>query len=324
VRAALIAVLLPLLALATGCTILAPVEPPAVEASIELDAVPFFPQDRYQCGPAALATVLAATGLPVSAEALVDAVYLPDRRGSLQAELAAAARRHGRVPFPVAAGEEALVAELRAGHPVLVLQNLGLDSLPRWHYAVVVGYRAEEAHWVLRSGRERRRRESVRAFRRHWQGGDRWGLVVLPPGQLPAVAAPRDVLDALAAAEPVLGAEAVLPGWEQASARWPGDADLAFAAANGLRAAGRPQAALRRYRQAIANDPRHAAARNNLADLLLAYDCAGQARVVLAPALAAADDNDPLGPVLAATAMEIEQAEPTACRLENTQEETQP
>jgi tetratricopeptide (TPR) repeat protein len=312
------------LALASGCTLLTPVEPPALEASVELDAVPFFPQDSYQCGPAALATVLATTGLPVSAQALVDDVYLPDRRGSLQAELAAAARRHGRVPFPVAAGEEALVAELLAGHPVLVLQNLGLDSLPRWHYAVVVGYHADEEHWVLRSGRERRRRESLRAFRRHWQGADRWGLVVLPPGQLPALAEARDVLEALAAAEPVLGAEAILPGWTQASARWPGDADLAFAAANGLRAAGRAQAALRHYRRAIANDPQHAAARNNLADLLLAYDCVGQARAALAPALAAVDDDDPLRPVLAATAAEIAQAGPAACRLENTQEEMQP
>lgn len=309
-----------MLALAGGCTLLRPVEPPAVEASVELDAVPFFPQERYQCGPAALATVLSATGLPVSAADLVDAVYLPDRRGSLQAELAAAARRHGRVPFPVAAGEEALVNELQAGNPVLVLQNLGLDSLPRWHYAVVVGYRADEETWVLRSGRERRRRESVRAFRRHWQGADRWGLVVLPPGELPATADAPGVLAALGAAEPVLGAEAMLPSWTQAAERWPDNADLAFAAANGLRTAGRPRAALGRYRQAIASDPQHAAARNNLADLLLAYGCGGQAQAVLAPALAAVADDDPLRPVLAATAGEIAQAAPTACRLNTTQE----
>jgi hypothetical protein len=320
VRAPRIAALLSVLALASGCTLLTPVEPPALEASVELDAVPFFPQDRYQCGPAALATVLSATGLPVSAEDLVDAVYLPGRRGSLQAELAAAARRYGRVPFPVAAGEEALVAELLAGHPVLVLQNLGLDSLPRWHYAVVVGYRADEAHWVLRSGRERRRRESVRAFRRHWQGADRWGLVVLPPGELPAAADPQGVVAALGAAEPVLGAEATLPSWTRAVERWPDNADLAFAAANGLRSAGRPRDALLRYRQALASEPQHAAARNNLADLLLAYGCAGQARAVLAPALAAMEDDNPLRPVLAATAGEIAQAEPTACRLETTEE----
>lgn len=319
-RALLIACLLPLLVPVSGCTILAPVEPPAVEASVELDAVPFFPQDRYQCGPAALATVLSATGLPVSAADLVDAVYLPDRRGSLQAELAAAARRYGRVPFRVAAGEEALISELQAGNPVLVLQNLGLDSLPRWHYAVVVGYRADEESWVLRSGRERRRRESVRAFRRHWEGADRWGLVVLSPGELPATADAPGVLAALGAAEPVLGAEAILPSWTRAAERWPDSADFAFAAANGLRQAGRPRAALGRYRQAIATDPQHAAARNNLADLLLAYGCGEQAQAVLAPALAVVAADDPLRPVLAETAGEIAQAAPAACPLKTMEE----
>ncbi|KGE02766.1 PA2778 family cysteine peptidase [Pseudohaliea rubra] len=304
-----------LLTLVAGCS-LSPARPPAgADASVELAAVPFFPQARYQCGPAALATVLAATSLPVTADALVDAVYLPGREGSLQAELAAAARRHGRVPFPVAASEEALVAELSAGHPVLILQNLGLDSLPRWHYAVVVGYRVDTAQWVLRSGRERRRLEGVRAFRRHWEGGARWGLVVLPPGQLPAVATPRVVAGSLAAAEPLLGAGATLAGWEAALARWPADADLAFGAGNSFRAAELPGEAFIHYQRALAIDPQHAATRNNLADLLLAQGCAGQARAALAPALKAVGADDPLGPVLAATAQQIEVAAGGSCKL---------
>ena len=35
--------------------------PSGVPQSVELDSVPFFPEDDYQCGPAALATVLAHT-----------------------------------------------------------------------------------------------------------------------------------------------------------------------------------------------------------------------------------------------------------------------
>ncbi|HKK22781.1 MAG TPA: hypothetical protein VJ947_03765, partial [Pseudohaliea sp.] len=46
-------------------------------AAVELDATPFFPQQRYQCGPAALATVLSASGVPVEPAALVDEVYIP-------------------------------------------------------------------------------------------------------------------------------------------------------------------------------------------------------------------------------------------------------
>ena len=62
---------------------------------IELKEVPFFPQEAYQCGPAALATVLVAAGASVTPEALAPQAYLPERHGSLQLELVAATRRRG-------------------------------------------------------------------------------------------------------------------------------------------------------------------------------------------------------------------------------------
>src|SRR5690606_16256729 len=52
----------------------------------------FYPQEAYQCGPAALATLLSATALTVSPDDLVPLVYVPDLKGSLQPEVIAAAR----------------------------------------------------------------------------------------------------------------------------------------------------------------------------------------------------------------------------------------
>ena len=73
--------------------------PPAtLPARVELTGVPFHPQEEYQCGPAALATVLVHAGVATTPDALVPEVYLPARGGSLQAEMLAAARRHGRWP----------------------------------------------------------------------------------------------------------------------------------------------------------------------------------------------------------------------------------
>src|SRR5690606_8791127 len=60
-------------------------------------SVPFFAQQEYQCGPAALASVLHAADAPVSPDELVSEVWLPERRGSLAMELAAAARARGRL-----------------------------------------------------------------------------------------------------------------------------------------------------------------------------------------------------------------------------------
>src|SRR5690606_25051344 len=73
--------------------------PSRVPQRVELAEVPFFPQDEFQCGPAALATALVHSGIAVSPEALVEQVWVPARRGSLQLEMLAAPRRHGRVSF---------------------------------------------------------------------------------------------------------------------------------------------------------------------------------------------------------------------------------
>ena len=88
--------------LAAGCT---PLHTDRILATaavfpepVELTAVPFFPQEEYQCGPAALATVLNWSGVSVTPTELAPQVYLPERQGSLQLALIGAARRHGRIP----------------------------------------------------------------------------------------------------------------------------------------------------------------------------------------------------------------------------------
>src|SRR5437588_472596 len=112
--------------------------PAGLPERVELTQVPFFPQSEYQCGPAALATALASFGVKVTPEDLVPQVYLPQRKGSLQIEMMAAARRHGMVSYQLAPRFEDVLRELSAGNPVIVLQNLGFGG--GWHYAVAVGY----------------------------------------------------------------------------------------------------------------------------------------------------------------------------------------
>src|SRR5690606_41712535 len=98
--------------------------------------VPFFAQQEYQCGPAALASMLQAAGTPASPDKLVDEVWLPGRRGSLAMELAAAARARGHLVYPVTT-ETQLLEKLDAGHAVLILQNLLFDCWLHCLFAVV-------------------------------------------------------------------------------------------------------------------------------------------------------------------------------------------
>ncbi len=175
-----------------GCAALppAPGKPPPdppLPARASVEGVPFFPQQEDQCGPAALAMALAWSGLETGPDALRPWVYTESLRGSLQPALTAAARRAGRIALAVT-GEEALRREIAAGHPVIVLQNLGLDWAPLWHYAVVIGYDRDRDEVRVHSGTEADRRVAGELFRRTWRRAGEWGLVVLPPERLPATA----------------------------------------------------------------------------------------------------------------------------------------
>ena len=104
---------------------------------VELVDVPFHPQEAYHCGPATLLTVLEASGVDdASYDGLVQRVFVPGLEGSLQTEMTAAAREHGRIAYLLPPEPSAVFAELAAGRPVLVLLNQGVRSLPFWHYAV--------------------------------------------------------------------------------------------------------------------------------------------------------------------------------------------
>lgn len=233
--------------------------------SLELVETPFFPQERYQCGPAALATVLTASGANKGPEDLVDRVYLPARRGSLQIELQAAARAAGRVAYRIDSGMDALVAELAAGRPVLILQNLGVSWLPRWHYAVVVGVDVDRDIVILRSGTERRRKTASRLFLRTWRRSDYWGLVVLDPGDLPANPDRERYFQAVADFEATGPRGGARTAWAAAAKRWPESTLPVFGLATAALSEGDYFRAEQLYRRIVSNDAEHYTAINNLA-----------------------------------------------------------
>ena len=260
--------LLPLLLLGlAGCAGLpeASRELPDPDVVVELTDTPFFPQEKYQCGPAALATLLQATGVDVLPEDLVSKVYLPARQGSLQVEMLAATRTSGRIPYLLEPSLAAVVDELLVGRPVVVLQNLGVSLIPRWHYAVIVGIDGPDQTIVLRSGTEHRRETPFSVFLRTWARGDFWAFTALRPGELPAGVERERYLAAVAALEEVgMSGEAAL-AWRAAMQRWPDDPIPQFGLGNTLLQLGQAEEAERVYRRLLATKPSLTVARNNLA-----------------------------------------------------------
>ncbi|HWP17876.1 MAG TPA: PA2778 family cysteine peptidase [Burkholderiaceae bacterium] len=242
---------------------------PGLPRRVELVDVPFFPQgERYLCGPETLAAVLHAAGLPATPAQLVPQVYLPGRLGSLQAEMLAATRRQGAVPYVLPQRVEAVLREVAGGTPVLILQNLGLQWAPTWHYAVLVGYDLDQAHVVLRSGPQRRQLMSLRTFEHTWGRSDHWAFVALAPGRLPLTVVETEAVRALVAFERVAPPAVAVRAYEAGLQRWPASLLLQMGLGNALYAAGRKAEAADRF-EGTARQHRHAAAWINLGSVAL-------------------------------------------------------
>jgi hypothetical protein len=242
---------------------------PSLMPAINLAAVPFFPQEQYQCGPAALATVLQNAGVSIHPEALVSQVYVPARQGSLQVEMLATPRRYGVLSYELPPRLESLLLELQAGRPVLVMQNLGLNILPQWHYAVVVGYELGQDQLILRSGLIRDYRVAMSIFERTWQRAGYWAYVVLEPGELPADDNADAYFHALAAFESVAEPVLTLSAYAEGFRRWPAHELLGMGYGNLLYSQGDSVNATRVYRALLLHNPDSGAAHNNLAHVLL-------------------------------------------------------
>jgi hypothetical protein len=244
-------------------------QPQQLGKSIELTDVPFFPQQAYQCGPAALATILSFSGIDVSASSLVPKVYLPDRKGTLQVELIAATRRYGRLPYLLEPSMETLLRQVKHGKPVLVLQNLGVQWIPRWHFSVVVGYDLDKGKLLLRSGQERRYHVDMHIFERTWQRSGYWAFIALKPGELPANGQELQYFHAVADFDKTRATGDSIKAYQAGLHRWPASKLLGMGLGNAYYQSAELGKAAQSYTQVLSRHPRYAPAHNNLAQVLM-------------------------------------------------------
>ena len=264
----------------------------AVAPQADLPAVPFFAQKEYECGPAALAMVMAAAGLAVTPDALVSQVYLPSRKGSLQVEMLAATRQRGLLAYTLQPQLKDLLQEVAAGHPVLVFQNLSLPIYPVWHYAVVTGYDLGRNTLTLHSGETARMEMSLFTFERTWARGGDWAMLALPPDQLPATADAQTYARSVAALEPQWPL-AAQQAYGTALRRWPQQPTLLFGLGNSAYALHDLPAAAQAYQQAVGAQPDFADAWNNLAQVQLELGQRDAAAVSIAQAVALGGSRAP-------------------------------
>ncbi len=229
--------------------------------------IDFQPQKMYQCGPAALAMALEACGVPAAADELSPQIYTPALKGSLQPGLVSAARRHGALAYRVK-DMDCLLKTIASGWPVVVLQNLGLGWLPKWHYALVVGYDLQQKVLILHTGIKAYRHVSLRTFMNTWRRADKWGLVLLPPDHIPVCPRQEDWLKAALGLEQAARIKAARQAYETILTIWPGYPGALMGLGNTSYRLGDLSTASSAFERLIVLYPRNGDALNNLAQVL--------------------------------------------------------
>ncbi|MFY9141398.1 tetratricopeptide repeat protein, partial [Sulfuricurvum sp.] len=135
-----------------------------------------------------------------------------------------------------------------------------------------------------------------------WKRSGNWGIVLLPPGELPASVSSKTFLRAAYDFEKTGESEGAVSAYKSALIRWPEDTDILFALANAYVNISNLSEAEVTYRKLLALKPSHALALNNLALLLCRTGRGDEAVKLLAKAIS---DDTKIRAILKSTQDEI-------------------
>ena len=129
--------------------------------------VPFSKQQKYHCGPAALACVYNFLGLEQDVEEISKRIYSRKQRGSLNLQLLIDAREQGLTATMHSGSFERIKDAVDNETPLILMISEGDDSL---HYVVVVGYEGHNLSTIItHDGYEPYKKYSRETLKRKWR-----------------------------------------------------------------------------------------------------------------------------------------------------------
>ncbi len=139
--------------------------------------VPFYPGEEYQCGPSVLASVLNYLGYDIKPEDISREIYLRNVKGTLNMDMVSFARRFEDTTVAEFSGDMTLLKEnLSMGYPLIVFVDLGIWSIRKGHYMLVVGYDDSREGVIVYSGADRDKLIRYEDFMRIWKRGSYWTM----------------------------------------------------------------------------------------------------------------------------------------------------
>ncbi len=141
-----------------------------------IENVPFYPQEKYQCGPASLAGVLKYWGIKVSPDEIAAEIFSRGAGGTLNIDLVLYAKRKGLKADQYAGHLDDLKKNVRDGFPLIVLVDEGFWNYQQNHFMVVIGYDHEGV--IVNSGIEAHKGIPWKRFLKTWGKAQFWTLKI--------------------------------------------------------------------------------------------------------------------------------------------------
>ena len=145
-----------------------------------IEGVPFFPQDEYMCGPAALASVIGFYGASNGMDAVAAQVYSEKLKGTLPMDLLIYAKEKGFEAKYFKGSMEGLKESLLRKEPLILFLNRGYEFYPVGHYVVAIGMDEAGGFVYAHSGMKKQERYTVKELERLWSKTGYSTLLVRP------------------------------------------------------------------------------------------------------------------------------------------------
>lgn len=140
-----------------------------------IDKVPFYPQEDYQCGPAALAAVLNYWGVNVTPDDIAKDIYSRSAKGTLNIDMMIYADKKGLYALQYAGNWDDLKSKINEGNPLIVFVDFGFFSAYQAnHFMVVIGYNDDGV--IVNSDRTENLFIEKEKFLRIWKRTNYWTL----------------------------------------------------------------------------------------------------------------------------------------------------
>ena len=132
----------------------------------------------------------------------------------------------------------------------------------------MIGYDEQKRNIFVHFSLQSNEAISIATFAALWKRSDNWGVVLLPPSELPVSVSPKTFLRAVYDFEKTGDTKGAIRAYQSALIRWPDNTDILFALANADYNGSYLIEAEENYRKLLALNPSHLFALNNLAMVL--------------------------------------------------------